>query len=274
MFRDKIVGCYIGHSLISKMSEPNVDHYQQVSPIGKPILDILGVEIQPGQCINTQRYLEEYSRRCVTVEWDYCSIAAIKYIWRLGQKGKDITSDLQKAIDYLTWADENIYSEGRIETAIDHCEYLLSKQPPQGIKITKLNELAQIPEYAHIGDSGADLRSTERVEIPVGKCALVPTGLQIDLPIGTEAQIRSRSGLAYAYCVTVLNSPGTIDSGYTGEIKVLLVNNGLVDFVVNPGDKIAQLVIAPVINNAVFELVDSIDVESERGVSGFGSTGI
>jgi dUTP pyrophosphatase len=159
------------------------------------------------------------------------------------------------------------------------------------INTTKLHPLAQLPEYAHEGDSGADLRSVIKITIKAGEWETVPTGLAIDLPIGQEAQVRSRSGLASKKGIAVLNSPesvnnctvengmkvlndpGTVDSPYIGEIKVILINHSKVDFVVEVGDKIAQLVIAPVINNAEFNEVDSIDRKTSRGEDGFGSTG-
>lgn len=254
---------------------PSVTYYSTISLIGKPILDIFDIDYKES-CIETIQAMQYYKG------WNFNLCSAIKYLWRIGQKTKDIRADLVKTIDYLQWAiddDLNVLdfsevSEDLVRKAIKECNQLLLQQKVNTVKITKLNDLAQIPEYAHFGDSGADLKSTKRVEIPAGEWAMVPTGLSIDLRHGTEAQVRSRSGLAVKYGITVMNSPGTIDSGYTGEIKVILFNQGDVDFVVNIGDKIAQLVITPVINNAVFEVVDLISVESERGVNGFGSTGV
>ena len=101
---------------------------------------------------------------------------------------------------------------------------------------------------------------------------MVPTGLFFEIPEGYEVQIRPRSGLAANYGVTILNTPGTIDSDYRGEIKVILINLGAVDFTVNSGDRIAQMVIAPV-TQADFKLADNLS-ETERGAGGFGSTGI
>ena len=130
---------------------------------------------------------------------------------------------------------------------------------------------AVLPAYAHPSDAGMDVRSVEELVIPAGKRALVHTGLVVLLPPLYEAQVRPRSGLALKFRVTVLNTPGTIDSGYRGEIGVILANFGDADFIVKKGDKIAQLVIAPVTQPEVCE-VSEID-ETDRGAGGFGSTG-
>ena len=131
---------------------------------------------------------------------------------------------------------------------------------------------AVLPAYAHPSDAGMDLRSVADVVIPRGGRALVPTGLVILLPPLYEAQVRPRSGLALKHGVTVLNSPGTIDAGYRGEICVILANFGEADFAVKRGDKIAQLVIAPVTQPQVVE-TDVVDA-TDRGTGGFGSTGV
>ena len=130
---------------------------------------------------------------------------------------------------------------------------------------------AVLPAYAHPSDAGMDVRSVEELVIPAGKRALVHTGLVVLLPPLYEAQVRPRSGLALKFGVTVLNTPGTIDSGYRGEIGVILANFGDAEFIVKKGDKIAQLVIAPVTQPEVCE-VSEID-ETDRGAGGFGSTG-
>lgn len=139
------------------------------------------------------------------------------------------------------------------------------------LKIKKLSEDAIIPFYAHPGDAGLDLFSVEEVTIEPGKRKLVATGISIELPKNTEAQVRPRSGLALKYGVTVLNSPGTIDEGYRGEIKVILINHGEEAFKINKGDKIAQMVIMPVLTVGIEEV--EILNDSERGEGGFGSTG-
>ena len=130
---------------------------------------------------------------------------------------------------------------------------------------------AVLPAYAHPSDAGTDVRSVEELVIPAGKRALVHTGLIVLLPPLYEAQVRPRSGLALKHGITVLNTPGTIDSGYRGEIGVILFNSSDVDFQVKKGDRVAQVVIAPV-TQPVIEEAQEID-ETDRGAGGFGSTG-
>ena len=128
-----------------------------------------------------------------------------------------------------------------------------------------------LPEYATPASAGVDLRASEGCVIPPGGRALVPTGLRIALPEGYEAQVRPRSGLALKHGVTLPNSPGTIDADYRGEIGVILMNLGQEPFIVEPGDRIAQMVVAPVTRVAWSE-VEELDA-TERGEGGFGSTG-
>lgn len=139
------------------------------------------------------------------------------------------------------------------------------------LKIHLLHEDAKMPYRANEGDAGLDLFSIEEKTIPVGESALIGTGLQMELPKGTEAQIRPRSGLAAKHAVTVLNSPGTIDEGYRGELQVILINHGKKDFTVEKEMRIAQMVIAPVLKVALEQTSDLTD--SERGEGGFGSSG-
>jgi dUTP pyrophosphatase len=141
------------------------------------------------------------------------------------------------------------------------------------VKIMRLPNGAglELPSYATAGAAGLDLRSAESLTLKSGTRALVPTGLSISLSPNTEAQVRPRSGLAVKHGITVLNSPGTIDCDYRGEIKVPLINHGTEDFVINRGDRIAQMVIAPVVQVQLIE-VDSLD-ETQRGAGGFGSSG-
>lgn len=130
-----------------------------------------------------------------------------------------------------------------------------------------------LPEYKTSGAAGADVCAF--VEAPVvlepGKRALIPTGLFFEIPEGFEIQVRPRSGLAFKNGVTVLNSPGTIDSDYRGELKVILINLGEEKFVVNNGERIAQIVAAPV-TQGIFVKAEAIS-ETQRGEGGFGSTG-
>jgi dUTP pyrophosphatase len=130
-----------------------------------------------------------------------------------------------------------------------------------------------LPQYATDHSAGLDLRAnldTPLVLAP-GQRALIPTGLHLELPEGTEAQVRPRSGLAFKHGVTVLNSPGTIDADYRGEVGVLLINHGHEPFTVNDGERIAQLVVARYIRVSFAEVPDLR--ASERGAGGFGHTG-
>ena len=133
---------------------------------------------------------------------------------------------------------------------------------------------AVIPEYKTCGAAGADLCALleSPLTIPAGRSALVPTGLYFEIPEGYEVQVRPRSGLTAKNGVTVLNTPGTIDSDYRGEIKVILINLGQSDFTINSGDRIAQMIVAPV-TQASFTITESLS-ETERGAGGFGSTGV
>ena len=141
------------------------------------------------------------------------------------------------------------------------------------VKFKKLNPDAILPDYAHIGDAGMDLYSIEDLTIEPLTWQLVHTGLACELPVGTEGQVRSKSGIALKNGVFVLNTPGTVDENYRGEIGVILYNlNTKEPFVIKKGQKIAQYVIANV------EYVDTIEVaeldSTDRGEGGFGSTGL
>lgn len=130
-----------------------------------------------------------------------------------------------------------------------------------------------LPEYATLASAGVDLRAflPNEIEVRPMERVLVPTGLYISLPIGYEAQVRPRSGLAFKHGITVLNSPGTIDADYRGEIKVILVNLSNETFVIKDGERIAQMVVAKH-EQAEWSLVSSLD-ETDRGAGGFGHTG-
>lgn len=143
------------------------------------------------------------------------------------------------------------------------------------VKIKVVNAGNQpLPAYATSQSAGMDLRADiqEAITLSPMDRQLIPTGLRIALPAGFEAQVRPRSGLALKHGVTVLNSPGTIDADYRGELKVLLVNLSREDFVINPGERIAQLVIARH-EVAQWETVEELD-ETERGEGGYGHTGV
>jgi len=143
------------------------------------------------------------------------------------------------------------------------------------VKIKYINESNnKNPVYAKIGDSGFDLRANERGSLKPLERKLVGTGLYFELPDGYELQIRPRSGLAYKNGVTVLNSPGTVDTGYRGEIKVLLVNISNEKFTWDRGERIAQGVVSHRISSDFGDLIEVLEInESERGDGGFGSTG-
>ena len=128
------------------------------------------------------------------------------------------------------------------------------------------------PRKAHDDDAAFDLRSRVDVVIPGGKITLVPTGVFMELPIGYEAQVRPRSGLALKHGITVLNTPGTIDAGYRGEVGVILINAGENDFTIARGDRIAQMVIQQ-LSDVQLVQVDKLS-ETDRGAGGFGSTGV
>lgn len=140
------------------------------------------------------------------------------------------------------------------------------------LRIKKLHPAAHVPRYAHPGDAGLDLFAVEALSLPPGEARLVRTGIAIELPPGTEAQVRPRSGLALKHGITVLNAPGTIDAGYRGEVGVILINHGRQAFDVEEGSKIAQMVIQPVLSVTVEEHAELSD--TARGAGGFGSTGM
>ena len=140
------------------------------------------------------------------------------------------------------------------------------------VKFRRIDPAATRPSYAHPGDAGMDIRSIEELSIAPGARSLVRTGLVMMLPPGYEAQVRPRSGLALKNGVTVLNTPGTIDEGYRGEVGVILANFGSEPFKVEKGSKIAQIVVAPCTRA---EIEETAEVDStERGEGGFGSTGV
>lgn len=134
-----------------------------------------------------------------------------------------------------------------------------------------LEEGLSVPDYATSGAAGVDLRSTARHTLQPMARAAIPTGIRIAVPPGFEAQIRPRSGLAINHGITMINSPGTIDSDYRGEIKILIINLGSEPFEIQPGDRVAQMVICPVVR-ANFAVTENLD-DTARGSGGFGSTG-
>ena len=142
------------------------------------------------------------------------------------------------------------------------------------LKVSKINQSIPLPQYESEGAAGMDLRAFLENDFsipPLGR-KKIPTGLKIEIPAGFEGQIRSRSGLAVNHGVSVLNSPGTIDSDYRGELEIILINLGEKTFTVKNNDRIAQLIISPVVRAALTETDDLSG--TQRGSGGFGSTGL
>ncbi|MEN8238891.1 MAG: dUTP diphosphatase [Actinomycetota bacterium] len=139
------------------------------------------------------------------------------------------------------------------------------------IPVIRRDSMHQLPRFAHPGDAGADLVAAESVRLEPGARALVPTGLSMAIPEGHAGFVLPRSGLAIRSGVTVLNAPGLIDAGYRGEVKVALINHGQEPFEIEPGDRIAQLVIMAV-DRPEYTAVDTLET-TQRGDGGFGSTG-
>ena len=142
-----------------------------------------------------------------------------------------------------------------------------------GVRVKRLphGEGLDLPAYATSGAAGMDVLAAEDLTLESGQRHAVATGLAMAIPQGFEIQVRPRSGLALKHGISVPNSPGTIDSDYRGELKVILINHGTEDFAISRGDRIAQLVLAPV-TQAEWEVVEQLD-ETNRGEGGFGSTG-
>ena len=144
---------------------------------------------------------------------------------------------------------------------------------PLGYKV--LHSDAVLPKYNYDSDSGFDLHSVSEIEIPPFGRALVPTGLSFDIQDGYEIQVRTKSGLAINQGLMVLNSPGTVDNGYTGEVKAIIFNTNPTSFTIPKGMKVGQAVLCPVVNGGWVDLQQTNKInEKERGSNGFGSTGI
>ena len=137
------------------------------------------------------------------------------------------------------------------------------------LKVLRLQKNAVIPSYEYPGDAGLDLSSVDEIVVEPGAVRLIHTGIAVELPPNTEAQIRPKSGLTLKHSVTVLNSPGTVDAGYRGEIGVILINHGSTPFRIQRGMKIAQMVVNPVVSVDVVEVNELSN--TSRGSRGFGS---
>jgi len=152
---------------------------------------------------------------------------------------------------------------------------MMSYTPKLNLKYKKLNPEAKDPLYNYPSDSGFDLYAVETVHVTKFGRALVPTGLSFDIKDGYEIQVRSKSGLAINQGLMVLNSPGTVDNGYTGEIKVIIFNTNDFAYTIEKGTKIAQAVLCPVVNGKWVELEETMEeINKDRNENGFGSTGI
>lgn len=196
---------------------------------------------------------------------------------------KNLFNQIQKEFDRL----KKDYGIGDFELKEDDLENILgtsiedlekeyaSNSHKHILQIQSINQESVIPKFAFESDSGFDLCSVEEITIPSLGRALIPTGLKFGIPEGTEIQIRPKSGLAINHGLTVLNTPGTVDSGYNGEIKVIVFNTSSNSFTVKKGMKIAQAVLCPVFsgNYVTLEKVEKIE-DKDRGENGFGSTGI
>jgi dUTP pyrophosphatase len=154
-------------------------------------------------------------------------------------------------------------------------EEMMLQSRTKTLYIERSSEDAVIPKYAHPSDSGFDLHSTEQITIPPFGRALVPTGIKVSFDENMEIQVRPKSGLAINMGLTVLNTPGTVDQGYTGEIKVIVFNTNNNSVIIEKGMKIAQGVLCPVFNGKYVDIIEVDSIEDrDRGDNGFGSTGI
>jgi dUTP pyrophosphatase len=174
-----------------------------------------------------------------------------------------ITKDDNEVINELLGFDLEEFEKG----------FEVSDKRALGFK--KINSQATTPKYNYPTDSGFDLHSVEDVVIPPFGRALIPTGLKFDIDEGYELQVRTKSGLAINHGLIVLNSPGTVDCGYTGEVQVIVFNTNQTEFKITKGMKVAQGVLSPVVNGRWVQLMEVEEViEKDRGDNGFGSTGI
>lgn len=179
------------------------------------------------------------------------------------EQGNDEEIDINSIVDGLG------FDFNELEKSLD--EY----QPTMPLIYSQSNEYSVDPKYAYPTDSGFDLHSTEEVTIESFGRTLIPTGLHFDIPDGYEIQVRSKSGLALKQGLMVLNSPGTVDCGFSGEIKVILFNTSKDSVIINKGQKVAQAVLTPVVSGKWLELIKVDNIEGkDRSDKGFGSTGI
>jgi dUTP pyrophosphatase len=192
---------------------------------------------------------------------------------------KQETENLKKMFSNDEFDDEDIdYNQIMDELGVDvkELEKEFNNYTPQlTLGFTKVHPDAVEPKYNYDSDSGFDLHSTEEIVVPPFGRVLVPTGISLDIQDGFEVQVRSKSGLALKQGLMCLNSPGTVDNGYTGEVKAIIFNTNNEPFTITKGMKVAQAVLCPVVNGKWVNLVSNETInEKERGENGFGSTGI
>lgn len=192
---------------------------------------------------------------------------------------KQETDNIKKMFSDANFDDDDIdYNQIMDELGVDVKE--LEKEfenytPQLNLGFTKLHPDAVDPKYNYESDSGFDLHSTEEIIVPPFGRVLVPTGISLDIKDGFEVQVRSKSGLAINQGLMCLNSPGTVDNGYTGEVKAIIFNTNNEPFTITKGMKVAQAVLCPVVNGKWVNLVQKETINGkERGDNGFGSTGI
>ena len=192
---------------------------------------------------------------------------------------KELIENLKKLDLYISEMDEEIDYKLLLDqygVDIDSLENdMLNYSPKLDLGYVKLHPDAIEPSYNYDGDSGFDLYSTEEIVVePLGR-ALIPTGLSFDIKDGHEIQVRSKSGLAINQGLFVLNSPGTVDSGFAGEVKVIIFNTNKESVTIKKGMKVAQGVLCPVVNGKWVDLIKQDKIkDKDRGDNGFGSTGI
>jgi dUTP pyrophosphatase len=190
----------------------------------------------------------------------------------------DLQEQLKKLQDMVNSEEEIDYEDIMSELGLDvkQLEEDMKNYTPQlPLKFSKLHPDAVSPKYNYPTDSGFDLHSVEDLEIPPFGRILVPTGLSFDIKDGYEIQVRSKSGLCIKQGLMVLNSPGTVDNGYTGEVQVIVFNTNNHKVSIPKGMKVGQAVLCPVVNGKWVELIEKNKIsEKDRGSNGFGSTGI
>ena len=191
----------------------------------------------------------------------------------------ELESELKGLLQQIEQSMEKEFQSAKVEEItgvnMDELQKQFKDSLKQELVYENLNPEIQNPEYAYDSDSGFDLRSTVDVLIePLGR-VLVPTGLKFDIPLGYEIQVRPKSGLALKEGLTVLNTPGTVDSGYNGEVKVIMYNTNGKSYQIQKGQKIAQAVFAPVVSGKWINFIQKDKLENkDRNENGFGSTGL